>query len=248
MSHSTTLVVLPAAAVDEHGIDEALAQALEPFDENKDTPAYIRWTKAQLIENQRKHYEQVRDEGMYAKYLADPEKYRQDCIRRGSEEHFKYISEEFPNTILPKLGDDDWLYQDATQYEDSLDEHGNELSTYNPKSKWDWYSVGGRWKGSVMNWTSTVEHPAKVITPTWTQEAWTEKVGGADVVQKKDLQEFSGTFAFLGADGEWHERGRMGWFGMVADEQDPDAWDAHLKQLVEDVADEDWLVVVDVHI
>jgi len=26
-----------------------------------------------------------------------------------------------------------------------FDEDGNPLSTYNPNSKWDWYSVGGRW-------------------------------------------------------------------------------------------------------
>ena len=246
MSHSTTLVVLSAAAVNEHGIDEALALALEPFDENKDTEQYVKHTKAELIEGQRDAYIQYRDKGPYATYLEDPAAFRTKNYSR--QDHLRYVTEEFPNTILPRLDDDAFMYQKAIDWDPSLDADGNEMSTYNPKSKWDWYTVGGRWKGSVMNWTDTVEHPAKVITPTWTQEAWTEKVGGADVVQKKDLQEFSGTFAFLGADGEWHERGRMGWFGMVADEQPTDEWDATLKQLVEDVADEDWLVVVDVHI
>lgn len=28
--------------------------------------------------------------------------------------------------------------------------NGNELSTYNPNSKWDWYSVGGRWRNSLL--------------------------------------------------------------------------------------------------
>lgn len=32
-----------------------------------------------------------------------------------------------------------WKKNDDGQYE--------EMSTYNPKSKWDWYSVGGRWSG-----------------------------------------------------------------------------------------------------
>ena len=244
MSHSTTLVVLTNAAVNEHGIDEALALALEPFDENKDTPQYVKQTKAEAIKAQREHFEAVRDRGNYAEYLKDPAKYLDGC--KHNPGHVKYISEEFPK-ILEKLDDEEFLYKEATEFE-TLDEAGNIISTYNPKSKWDWYTVGGRWKGSVMNWTDIVEHPAEVITPTWTREAWTEQVGGSDVVQKKDLQQFGGTFAFLGADGEWHERGRMGWWGMVADEQPADDWDAALKQLVEDVADEDWLVVVDVHI
>jgi len=29
------------------------------------------------------------------------------------------------------------------------DENGNILSTYNPKSKWDWYQVGGRFSGAL---------------------------------------------------------------------------------------------------
>ena len=29
------------------------------------------------------------------------------------------------------------------------DKEGNEWSTYNPNSKWDWYQVGGRWCGSL---------------------------------------------------------------------------------------------------
>lgn len=250
MSHSTVLVVLKNIDVVQHGgIDDALADALDPFDENKDTPQYIRHTKAQLIEKQRRYYERVRDEGTYAKYKADPEAYAAKCISNGNEDHLKYISEEFPNEVLPRLTDDEWLFEDATKYDkESLDADGNQLSTYNPKSKWDWYSIGGRWTECVMNWTDTVEHPEEKINEHYSQPAWTQKIGGVDYVQKKDLEQFSGTFAFLGADGEWHERGKMGWFRSVADEKDADAWDAQLKQLVEDVEDEDWLVVVDVHI
>ena len=28
--------------------------------------------------------------------------------------------------------------------------NGNELSTYNPNSKWDWYSIGGRWRNLLL--------------------------------------------------------------------------------------------------
>lgn len=423
MSHSTVLVVLKNSAVEKHGdIDDALTEALEPFDENKYAPEYIKLTKADAIKKQREHYEAIRDRGNYAEYLKDPAAYRERA--KHNPQHVRYISEEFPK-ILAQLDDEDFLYKQATEWE-KLDSEGNILSSYNPKSfrlqrvstnheakglvlsghdqgkeadqsagnevlfevrdneeaggvsegepvtrrplhlllpvyqgaeqgtdpaaapglddsqqvrdgaggvrrpaaaaggavrylsaatgreyqgdgnalaeggplpfdgsgagpvvsqlqhgdriasglaviansrdelpatpagwewshevsgaKWDWYTVGGRWAGSVMNWTDTIHHPAEVRTPTCTTEAWDEKVGGADYLQKKDLNEFSGTFAFLDAEGEWHERGRMGWFGMVSDEAPTDEWDARLKQLVEDVDDEDWLVVVDVHI
>lgn len=39
---------------------------------------------------------------------------------------------------------------------------GNELSTYNPNSKWDWYSVGGRWRNSLL----TKEDNEDVISKT----------------------------------------------------------------------------------
>lgn len=247
MSHSTVLVVLPDSAVADTDIETALEAALEPFDENRETAAYIKHTKAALIENQRAEYIRYRDEGPYAEYLKDKAAFLTRTYKR--LEFQRYVTVEFPADIMPHLDDDAFMYMKATEWDkDSLDDDGNLLSTYNPKSKWDWYTIGGRWTGSVMNWTDTVHHPAEKRSDTWTTEAWDEKVGGSDIVQKKDLEQFSGTFAFLSADGEWKERGRMGWFGMVADEQDPDEWDATLKQLVEDVADNDWLVVVDVHI
>ena len=28
--------------------------------------------------------------------------------------------------------------------------NGNELTTYNPNSKWDWYDIGGRWRNSLL--------------------------------------------------------------------------------------------------
>ena len=28
--------------------------------------------------------------------------------------------------------------------------NGNELSTYNPNSKWDWYEIGGRWRDILL--------------------------------------------------------------------------------------------------
>jgi len=54
-------------------------------------------------------------------------------------------------------------------------------------------------------------------------------------------------FAVLDSDG-WTERGRMGWWGMVSDEKDADDWNASVAQLYDNLSDDAWLVLFDVHI
>lgn len=245
MSHSTVLVVLKDSAVVEQGIEGELADALDKFDENKETPRYVKLTKEQAIEEQRQSFIAYRDE-LYAEYLKDPEAYAQQCHAG----HLEYISKTFPE-ILEKLDDEEFLYAKAIEWESesNIDEDGGITSTYNPHSKWDWYTIGGRWSGSVMNTVQDIHHPAKKHSESWTEPAWVQHKGGQDYLRKRDLEVFHGTFAFLDADGEWHERGSMGWFGMVYDEKaTPDEWDVQLKALIEAVDDDDWLVVVDVHI
>ena len=243
MSHSTVLVILPDAKVAELGLDEALSEALDPFDENRETPQYIRLTKAEAIAKERESIIRYRDQGLYAEYMADPVKYEAES---NNPQHIEYLKTGFPEK-LTHLDDEDWLYKQATEWE-NVDEEGNIVSTRNPNSKWDWWAIGGRWSGRVLNTTETIEHPEEKRTEQWITPAWTEHTGGEDIVQKQDLTAYHGTFAVLTAAGEWHEAGRMGWFGMITDEKDPNDWDAQAKALVEAADPEDWLVVVDVHI
>jgi hypothetical protein len=55
------------------------------------------------------------------------------------------------------------------------------------------------------------------------------------------------TFAIL-KDGVWHERGSMGWWGMVADEKDDNTWLTELGKLLDGLPDETLLSVYDCHI
>lgn len=55
------------------------------------------------------------------------------------------------------------------------------------------------------------------------------------------------TFAVL-KDGEWFERGKMGWFGMVADEKDEGLWIEEFGKLIESLPDDTLLSVYDCHI
>lgn len=53
------------------------------------------------------------------------------------------------------------------------------------------------------------------------------------------------TFAILDQDG-WHERGKMGWWGMVSDEKD--SWPEAFQARMDAAADDDLFSVYDVHI
>jgi len=55
-------------------------------------------------------------------------------------------------------------------------------------------------------------------------------------------------FAVLTPDGEWHERGRMAWFGCVADEREATDWAEEFRRLTSAADPESWFTVVDVHI
>lgn len=54
-------------------------------------------------------------------------------------------------------------------------------------------------------------------------------------------------FAVL-KDGQWYERGRMGWFGVVFDEKDEDEWQRQFDALVESLSPETRITMVDCHI
>lgn len=49
-------------------------------------------------------------------------------------------------------------------------------------------------------------------------------------------------------DGKWVERGEMGWWGCVSNEQDRSAWDASFNKMLDELPDDSWLTVVDCHI
>lgn len=63
---------------------------------------------------------------------------------------------------------------------------------------------------------------------------------------KENTGEFS-TYAVL-KDGEWYEKGQMGWWGMASNEKSEARWDKELKKLLEDVSEDTLLSVYDCHI
>lgn len=123
-------------------LDEYLVRALDPFSENKE---YERWVpKAEVIARGRKAIQEYAEGRLYQEYLADPEAYA--ATVQNNPSHLKYLQEEFP---LKLKWTDDEVYADQIQYEDSenvRESDGAVRDTYNPKSQWDWWVIGGRWE------------------------------------------------------------------------------------------------------
>lgn len=55
------------------------------------------------------------------------------------------------------------------------------------------------------------------------------------------------TFAVI-KDGKWYERGSMGWWAVISDEKDQDAWDREFMKLFESLPEDTLLTLVDCHI
>jgi hypothetical protein len=117
---------------------------------------------------------------------------------------------------------------------------GKRETTYNPKSEWDWYSVGGRWDG----WLTGVEDPQAGLFNDGTEyPVLTRNTSTTELV---DLTNKS-PFAVITPDGVWHEKGDMGWFAIVSDEKDQTAWDEEVKALYR-ACPEHLVVCLDAHI
>jgi len=216
MSHFTVMV-----------IGEDPEKQLAPFDENLEMSRYVAYTKQQLIEKGRKENEEYKA-SIYAKFLADPEKYRGECA--GNPAHINYVENEFPKKLASS---DEEVYQEQIKYyePDEIGSDGEVYSTQNPNAKWDWYQLGGRWSGMIKlkeGATGIIGKPGVFKNDV-----------GIDQAKKADIANFDelNTLAII-KDGNWYEQGRMGWFGVMHNEKPEEQWVDEFKKLVESLPDE----------
>lgn len=226
MSHFTVMVI--GAEPEEQ---------LAPFYENLETPRYVKYTKEQLIEKAKKDTENYKN-GTYARFLADTEKYKSDCKNQA---HIDYLENEFPKKL--NRIDEEIYQEEISGYEpEEIGSNGEVYSNYNPKSKWDWYVLGGRWSGLIKlkeNANGNTGRGSLVM----------QNEAGIDQAEKGDIANFDEltTFAVL-KDGEWYEKGKMGWWGAVHDEKDEELWENELKKLVQGLPDDTLISIFDCHI
>lgn len=218
MSHFITLVFTK-----ENGrtVDELLA----PYDENIEYAPYVRYTKEQAIAEVRQEIEEYKN-GLYAKYLENPEEYERKCH---NEAHLDYLKNQFPQKLN---WTDEECYKEMTKFygEDMIKPNGDILSTYNPNAKYDWYVQGGRWDRYL---------------PTLHGETVNEAA-----VNEIDWEKIEAPFAFITPIGEWYEQGEMLYFAIVAHEKEKSDWETEFKEFVKSLKDKDniYVTVVDCHI
>lgn len=262
-------------------------ELLAPYDENIEMERYVKYTKEQLIEKGRKKIEDYSTKGPYAEFLKDPEKYTSDCQ---NESHINYLKNEFPKSL--KWTDED-IYQDEIKFyeEDQIGADGEVYSTYNPKSKWDWWAEGGRWGGMLLiksrksvaypsDWNcsgkNAIEGYAWVNSARISDIQWDkiqeqerlERIKYWEEAQDKDdtlrhiqygigkgmtrdeyinKESSFSTFAVIMPDGQWYEKGKMGYWACVSNEEE--VWGEKYKERFLGKAAPEWtLTIIDCHI
>ena len=196
---------------------------LEQYAEDLEVEAYVEQTKEEAISNVQRNHRK--------RYL--------EAIKALQVDNLKSQSMEFYQSIVdkgPSISKEAWKEVLSWDYE--LDENENLLSTYNPNAKWDWYCVGGRWKGFLV--LKERKEDGSIIE---VNEAYFKEI---DWDYMKEWNRIP--FCFVNEDGEWYEKGEMGWFGMVTNELEKDIWRATFEEYISTVEDDCLVTVVDFHI
>lgn len=148
MSHFTVLTIL------RKGTRKSLEDVLAPYDENLEVEQYKYKSKKELIKEGKKQAKEMYKRNKM--FYEDVTKFKEE-VCEGVESTFKN-KEEVLNKydfrhLASKLATDQEIYEFYKEYyysDSEFDDEGNLLSIYNPKAKWDWYSIGGRWSGSLI--------------------------------------------------------------------------------------------------
>lgn len=215
MSHFITLVFTK-----ENG--RTVEELLAPYDENIVYAPYVLYTREQAIAKIRKEIEDYKN-GPYTEYVSSPKKYEES---HPNAEHINYLKNKFPKKLE---WTDDECYEDMKGRfdEDMIKLNGDLLSTYNPNSKWDWYTIGGRWNNYL-----------KTLSSETTNEDYASEIDWKDIIP----------FAFVTPIGEWHERGEMGWWACVSNGKNIEDWKSEFKEFLDNLDEDTIVTVVDCHI
>lgn len=144
------------------------------------------------------------------------------------------------------------------------------MSTYNPDSHWDWWQIGGRWSGALKEGYEPSEDPRNIETcrfcygegkredgetcvqcggkgksVKWPTQ-WANSEG--NIVPVEDMPESFIPYAVVTPDGEWHQKGKMGWWGISTEEKEEEEWEKACKDAFEKHKGTHLAVVVDCHI
>jgi len=265
MSHYTVAVFTKSK---EQSIDELLA----PYDENILVAPYVKKNKAQLIQGEKDELKDVFLDS-YSEWKNDPKGYELKNRKWGYIDFLKSIPERMEWT-------DEQLYQEAIRFYDKKDltPEGDLISTYNPKSKWDWWVIGGRWNGLLIPkvkknpkkpqscnaaYVTDIDFEAMKQRDEAKIEPYEEAMKTSHLKESYMRERFPtedeyikrstafSTYAAITPDGVWHAKGEMGWWGMSSETSAEDrAWDlGYQERFIKSALENNWyMTIVDCHI
>ncbi len=119
----------------------------------------------------------------------------------------------------------------------------------NPNAKWDWWKIGGRWTGLLKlkpGAQGELGTPGLFTSAAEPGTADQARIGDVDTEAMATAGAPLRTFAIV-KDGQWFERGKMGWFACVADEKPEKQWSEEFANLLA-ASPDDFITIVDCHI
>lgn len=193
---------------------------LDQYDENMEVEPYIRYTKDEAIDEVKRRHAQSYENALEALKKKDL-----------NSESYEYFQKVLDKGLFISWED---AWEEAKKWGYEIDSDENLLSTYNPDSKWDWYSVGGRWGGFLHY---------KDADPGF-EETNVAYIHELDI---EYLLEHI-PFCFVTEDGEWIEKGEMGWWCSVSNEKSEETWKQQFIDYVKSLDANCLVTVVDFHI
>lgn len=304
MSHFCTIVIVPIGA----SVDEKVTNLLAPYDEDIQVDPYN--TKCHCVGGEARRSSidfsteklgslDTNERASYHKDLNDKcielagglKKWKEACA---SEDCGWSIQEKAEKLITPwgeriasrvaleeKYEKEHPLYNKAHPNCKDCKGSGIQITQYNPKSKWDWWTIGGRWNADLQEEYDPRSDPdnfetcficngtgmrndnlgieARKQDPNYSCNSchgkgkilkysgdWLDK--GGNIVPVSKIPKNYLPYAIVTPDGEWHEKGEMGWFGLSSNEKDSKEWENICKGIFSKYAEEYLAVVVDCHI
>lgn len=241
-------------------IGDNIEEQLSKYYEHLELPMHQVATKEEIIRREKDWIESYR-KSTYEKFLEDPEKYKSECSH---EAHIKYLEEEFPKML--EWTDDQCYQHGIKDYVEYIEEgdtwceihsDGSLWKTTNENAKWDFYLIGGRYRGRFRLKQPNQDKPLytgwqfadPMLGETDKEYEGLKMNGFCDQARVGEIANLEDVTAFaVVKNGEWYEVGKMGWWGCVSDEKDQEEWNKEFRSLLEGLSDDTLLTIVDCHI
>lgn len=203
---------------------ENLEYNLDQYDENMKVEPYVRFTKDEAIDEAKRRHAQSYENALETLKKKDLD-----------SERYEYFQKILDKGLFISYED---AWKEAKEWGYEIDEDENLLSTYNPDSKWDWWVIGGRWSGFLV--LKERDEDGEIVEA---DQADFDEIDWDYMFTHDKIP-----FCYVCPEGEWYERGRMGWWAMVSDEKPAQTWEQQFKDFIKSIDYNCLVTAVDFHI